>query len=283
MQLVEQTIIRKSDPRYDMIDRAAFASKNLYNATLYEMRQAFIFQHTWLRYETVYHRMKTHEAYRALPTKVAQQVMKLLDKNWKSYFEACKAYQEHPEQFLGHPKLPKYKDKQKGRTILVYTIQAISKPALARGIIQPSGLPIEIPTKQKKVDQVRIVPRIDCYVVEVIYEQEVTPVPVDPALYVAIDMGLNNLAALTSNKVGFVPRLVNGCPLKSVNQSYNKERARRQALLPTGRFMSRQLDRITAKRNRRITHYLHAASRRIVNLLVAEGIGTLIIGNNLYT
>ena len=280
MQLVEQTIIRKSDPRYDMIDRAAFASKNLYNATLYEMRQAFIFQHTWLRYETVYHRMKTHEAYRALPTKVAQQVMKLLDKNWKSYFEACKAYQEHPEQFLGHPKLPKYKDKQKGRTILVYTIQAISKPALARGIIQPSGLPIEIPTKQKKVDQVRIVPRIDCYVVEVIYEQEVTPVPVDPALYVAIDMGLNNLAALTSNKVGFVPRLVNGCPLKSVNQSYNKERARRQALLPTGRFMSRQLDRITAKRNRRITHYLHAASRRIVNLLVAEGIGTLIIGKN---
>lgn len=164
--------------------------------------------------------------------------------------------------------------------MLVYTIQAISKPALARGIIQPSGLPIEIPTKQKKVDQVRIVPRIDCYVVEVIYEQEVTPVPVDAALYVAIDMGLNNLAALTSNKVGFVPRLVNGCPLKSVNQSYNKERARRQALLPTGRFMSRQLDRITAKRNRRITHYLHAASRRIVNLLVAGGIGTLIIGKN---
>jgi putative transposase len=281
MQLVEQTMIRKGDDRYDIIDHAAFASKNLYNATNYEIRQAFMCGHVWLRYEEIYHRMKTHEAYRALPTKVSQQVMKLLDKNWKSYFEACKAYEEDPSKFLGHPKLPKYKDKQKGRNILIYTIQALSRPALRRGVIQPSGLPLEIPTKQKDVTQVRIVPRTDCYVIEVVYEQEIKPQPVDPSLYASIDIGLNNLATLTSNKVGFVPRLVNGRPLKSVNQYYNKERARRQSLLPARRFTSRMLDRITAKRNRRVTHYLHAASRRIVNVLVAEGIGMLVIGKNI--
>ena len=283
MQLVEQTVLRKGDPRYDIIDGAAFAAKNLYNAALYEVRQAFIFGHRYMGYTEVYHCMKTHEAYRALPAKVAQQVMRLLDKNWKSYFEACKAYKEHPEQFLGHPQLPKYKDKVKGRNILIYTLQALSKPALKRGMIVPSGLSIEIPTTHMMIDQVRIVPRASCYVVEVIYEQEVLQEEQDPTLYAAIDIGLNNLATLTSNKVGFVPRLVNGRPLKNVNQVYNKERARLISALmkeDARRRTSRRLEQLTAKRNRRVTHYLHTASRWIVNLLVAEGIGTLIIGKN---
>ena len=81
MQVVEQHVIRKGDPRYAVIDQAAFASKNLYNAALYEMRQTFIFQHVRLSYETMDKRMKAHEAYRGLPAKVSQQVLRLLDKN----------------------------------------------------------------------------------------------------------------------------------------------------------------------------------------------------------
>ena len=38
MQLVEQHILDRNDPRYATIDAAAFASKNLYNAALYEIR-----------------------------------------------------------------------------------------------------------------------------------------------------------------------------------------------------------------------------------------------------
>ena len=38
MQLVEQHIISKGDPRYQAIDQAAFASKNLYNAQLVGIR-----------------------------------------------------------------------------------------------------------------------------------------------------------------------------------------------------------------------------------------------------
>jgi len=39
MQLVEQHIIERNDPRYALIDEAAFKSKNLYNAALYLVRQ----------------------------------------------------------------------------------------------------------------------------------------------------------------------------------------------------------------------------------------------------
>ena len=35
-------VIRKNDPRYALIDEAAFKSKNLSNAALYEIRQSFI-------------------------------------------------------------------------------------------------------------------------------------------------------------------------------------------------------------------------------------------------
>jgi len=126
---------------------------------LYEIRQAFIHQGVYLRYEEMDKEMKSHEAYKALPAKVAQQVLRMLDKNWQSFFEAIKVWRDHPEQFLGRPSLPKYKDKAKGRNALVYTAQAVSKKALKKGVIAPSQLPIEIISLCPEVDQVRIVPR----------------------------------------------------------------------------------------------------------------------------
>src|SRR5205085_12252589 len=133
-QLVEQHVIKRTDSRYQAIDEAAFTSKNLYNAANYVIRQAFIHEGIYLRYEEMHTRMKSHEAYKALPRKVSQQVLRLLHKNWVSFFKAIAAWKTDPSQFLGRPCLPKYKDKQQGRNILVYTIQAISKPALAHGM-----------------------------------------------------------------------------------------------------------------------------------------------------
>lgn len=72
MQLVEQHVIAPHDPRFVLIDQAAFASKNLYNAALYLVRQAFIFENHYLDYYALYAQMKRHAAYRALPAKVAR-------------------------------------------------------------------------------------------------------------------------------------------------------------------------------------------------------------------
>jgi putative transposase len=279
MQLVEQHIISKGDPRYAAIDRAAFASKNLYNAANYLVRQAFIFQGKYLGYGEVFHLIKGHEAYQALPRKVSNDVLRLLDKNWKSFFRAIEAWKAHPEQFLGRPKLPNYKQKDKGRTILTYDIQALSKTALRKGVIAPSQLGIEVHTHQQSVKQVRIVPKSTHYVIEVVYEQEPEQARVDASLVAGIDLGVDNLATLTSTRPGFVPVLINGKPLKSLNQGYNKRRAELQSQLKN-RFTSQQLEQITDKRNRRIKHLLHRASKWIIELLVAEGIGTLVIGYN---
>jgi putative transposase len=279
MQLVEQHVVPTTDPRFAAIDAAAFAAKNLYNAANFLVRQSFIHEGVYLTYAEVFHRIKEHEAYSALPRKVSNDVLRLLDKNWRAFVAALAAWQADPLQFLGRPKLPGYKAKHSGRTILIYDLQALSTPGLRRGEVIPSQLGITIPTKQTTINQVCIVPRKGYYVVEVVYECEPVPAAVNPALHAGVDLGLTNLATIASDKAGFVPRIVNGRPAKSINQFYNKRKAELQRQLGHPGTTT-QMERLTAHRTRQIDHYLHTASRRIIDLLVAEGIGTLVIGKN---
>ncbi len=285
VQLVEQHCINRDDPRYSVIDAAAFKSKNLYNAALYEMRQAFIRSGIHLSYQEMDKRLQPHEAYKALPAKVAQHVLKQVTDAWKAFREAKASYEEDPSRFTGRPKLPKYKHKTEGRNILIYTLQALQGGQSKKGIqgsIKPSGLPIEIKTQQKQINQVRIIPRNGYYVVEIVYTEAPVQAQVDPSFCVAIDLGVTNLAAITSNRVGFVPRLVNGRKLKSINQWYNKRMKELKLCLPKEdrERVTKQMERITNHRNRQINHYLHAASRAIIDFLVKEGVGTIIVGKN---
>ncbi len=283
MQLVERYIIQKKDARYGAIDAATFASKNLYNAALYEVRQTFFITATSLSYPALDKRMQGHEAYQALPAKVAQHVLTQVATAWSSFWLALQAYKADPSKCLGRPQLPKYLHKTQGRNLLIYTMQAVSrgKRTLERRIIQPSQLGIQVKTQRdpQSIAQVRVVPKQGYAVVEVIYEQAERTTAVDPDLLAGIDVGINNLAALTSNKPGFVPVIVNGRGIKSTNQFYNKRRAQLQKSL--GRPGSTpRMEKLTNKRTRRIDHDLHTTSRFLIDLLVAEGIGTLIIGKN---
>jgi putative transposase len=85
MQLVERHAIKRADTRFQVIDCAPFASKNLYNAANYVVRQSFIYEGHYLNYHEMDRRKQDHEAYKALPVKVAQWVLRLLEKNWQSY------------------------------------------------------------------------------------------------------------------------------------------------------------------------------------------------------
>ncbi|WIG60143.1 MAG: transposase [Ktedonobacterales bacterium] len=279
MQLVEQHRIDRHDPRFAQIDAAAFASKNLYNAALYQMRQHYIKDHAVITYSDLDKLMQPSTEYRALPAKVAQWILKQVTLAWKSYLAACREWQVHPSKFLGHPKLPKYLDKQ-GRNLLTYTDQAISRVKLRQGVVDFSGLTIAVKTRHDLPAQVRIVPHATHYTVEVVYERAPVPADVDPTVIAGIDLGVNNLATITANQPGFVPLLVNGRPLKALNQWYNKRRADLQAKLPKDQFTSRQLEIVTDKRKRQIDHYLHVASRQIIAVLVRHRIGTLVIGKN---
>ena len=283
MQLAERHIIKSTENRFVEIDGLAFKSKNLCNAANYVIRQSFVYGWGYINYNEMNRLMKYHQVYKELPAKVSQQTLMILDKNWKSFFEAVKAYKIEPTRFTGRPKLPKYKDKVKGRNILVYTIQAISSKQLKKGIIHLSGTNILIKTlvKPEQICQVRLVPKCDSYVIEVIYDEPESTIDENQKELVAsIDLGLNNLVALTSNQPGFVPLLINGRPLKSINQFYNKRSSRLQCQLKGNRKISPRIQRLTRCRNQKVDNYLHHASRLIINLLTTKQIGTLVIGKN---
>ena len=174
MQLVERHIINQGYPFFKAIDAVSFLSKNLYNKANYIVRQEFINTSkekekgniknaNWITYQRLQKQLQNSKDvdYRSLPAKVSQHVLKSLDKNWKSFFASIRDWKKNPSKYTGRPKLPKYKDKTKGRGVLCYTIQAISRVELRKGIILLSGTKIRIQTKQnpENIKQVRIVPK----------------------------------------------------------------------------------------------------------------------------
>jgi putative transposase len=279
MRLVEQLRLDHHDPRCAAIDAAAFASTRLDNAMLYVTRQAVIHQQQVISYDELARDVQTSMEFRALPAKVAQWVLRQAALAWKRYFAACPAWEAHPSRFLGHPKPPKSRDKR-GRNLLTYTEQVISRSSKNRGYVVPSGLNIRVESRQTAINKARIAPHASHYTVEGISERQVMPADVFPSRVAEAGIGWNNLAAETFNQPGLAPFLVDGRPLKAINQWYNKRRARLQGNRPEGVYAARQLDILTDKRGRQITDYLHVASRRIVDRLVTYHVGTLVVGRS---
>ena len=284
MRLVERHIIKQNHIRFREIDKMSFFSKNLFNCAVYLCRQAFFSGQPIPTFNQIYHSLKNTDDYQALPSKVAQLVFKQVDKCFKSYQEAKKEYQLNPDKFLGEPKLPKYKHKLQGRNVLTFNNQAVSKKALKQGLISLSGLPISIKTKLTQIEEVRIIPKNNVYILEAVYEQEETTPEVNNRI-AAIDIGLNNLAAVSSNCLDFQPFIVCGQAIKSCNQFYNKVKTSLQSQLPKNQKAqsqrtSRKIEALTLKRNNKVDYYLHTASRFIINQLVSQNITHLIIGKN---
>ncbi|MDJ0584440.1 transposase, partial [Microcystis sp. M49636_WE2] len=288
MLVAERHIIKKGHRFWAEIDNLSWQSKNLYNSANYLIRQNLIYGHGYLTYNQMASLMKETEQYQALPAKVSQQVLRGLDRNWQSFFAASSEFKSHPDKFLGKPKIPGYKEPKKGRNLLVYTIQAISKVGIRQGLVKLSlrrssgqaGTSIALPTRvAERIAEVRIVPKCDCYVIEVIYEKTEQFLALNEKI-AAIDLGIDNLMAVTSNQPDFIPLLINGRPLKSLNQFYNQRRAKLQSLLKGNRQSSQRIRRLTRCRNQKIDNYLHQASRYLVNLLVDQEITTLVIGKN---
>jgi len=297
MKLVEKHIISKNHKSYKEIDHLAFLSKNLYNKGNYIIRQEFIRTSKeveqgkrenakWIRYNELQKQLQTSNDpdYIALPRKVSQQVLRQLDNNWKSFFKATKEWKKTPDKFKKRPSLPKYKHKTKGRNILIYTIQAISKVELKNNIVKLSNTNIQIKTKQKNIQQARIVPLpYKTYKIEIIYEKEIEQRNTDKNRIASIDIGLDNLATVTSNVKEFRPLIINGRPLKAINQYFNKRKAELLSKLMKqykDRWTSNRIDKLTLKRNNKIEDYMHKASRMLVDKLVEFNIGTLVIGKN---
>jgi putative transposase len=281
MHLVSKHIIDRNHWLYKRLDNLCFLSKNLFNYANYLIRQKFIISGEYLDYYKIQKLCQGKTDYLALPAKVSQQVLLRLHESWKSFFAATKEYNLHPDKFKARPKIPRYKHKILGRNVLTYTVQAISKEWLKKGIINFSKTQIFLTTKVREINQVRIVPKTYHYSIKVVYEVKAVTGSSSGVEWIAgIDIGLNNLATITSNLKGFGPLIINGKPLKSINAYYHKKKAMLQSYLKGERQTLIKINYLTHKRNVKVDNYLHNASRFIINHLAANRIGTLVIGKN---
>lgn len=278
MKLVEKHIIKKNHKYYKELDHICFLSKNLYNSTLYTVRQHYFETHKYMDYYAVNKLFTENKQvdYCTLPRKVGKLVQQLVDKNFKSFFSLLKLTKFGKYNKPIH--IPGYLDKIKGRQVTTYTQQALSFKHC--GYVKLSGTNIKIKTNKQNIKFVRIVPKNGYIVVEVVYELEVIPIFSNNNKYASIDLGINNLATITSNIHN--PIIISGKPLKSINQYYNKQVAYYKSILQTvnNQFTSNRLESLGRIRNNKISDYLHKASKFIVNHLVSNNINTLIVGYN---
>jgi putative transposase len=256
-------------------------SKNLYNLANYYVRQEFFHLGNWLRYQDLWYMLKKHDAYGKLPAQTAQQTLRLLDRNWKSFFEAMKGWKKHPQKYRGRPSIPKYLRKD-GETLATFTNQQCRiKGGLLHFPKKATLPPIKTRLEGDDLHQVRIVPKGTYYVVEIIYEQEVGDLHLDTDRIVGIDLGLNNIVTM-GNNAGLKPAIIKGGVVKSVNQFYNKEVAKYRSKKDDQgyTFETRRLRKLTKDRNNKLHDFFHKASRKVIQYCKEHDFGTLVIGYN---
>ena len=290
VQRVEKHVIKKSHQYYDMFCEFTHQSKNLYNHANYLVRKELTENNKWLRYQDLDKLLKkdtNYQDYKNMPTaQSAQQTLRLLEANWKSFFSSIKDWSKNKTKYSGRPKLPKYKRKD-GHFVLTLTNQEIRQrdgllkfPKTFHDFtIQPRCVNL---TNFEKLNQVRIIPYNQIFCIEIVYKVSINDTLLqDNGRYMSIDLGLDNLATIVTN-TGSNPVLVNGNGLKSINQYYNKQKAHYQSIAKqmNDRYYTNRLYRLTRKRNFKIEDALHKISKFIVDTAVSNQITTIVIGNN---
>jgi putative transposase len=284
MQIVEQHIINLNSPFYEECDNLCLKGKDLYNSCLYVIRQAYFNGDNVIN--QLHHLMKDTRQYKALPAKVSSSVLLMVQKNFKSFFKANSDFKKHPSKYKAKPRIPKYLDKDNGRFLVSYTNQAISKKVFkVANKIKLSNTNIEVSTNITDfniINCVRIVPRLGYYVLEIVYTIKENDRLEDNGRYYAIDLGVNNLGTITSNDKDLKPLIINGKPLKSINQFYNKKLAYYKSQIDkrNQNKNTKRTNRLHLKRKNKIDNYLHKASKEIISLCKENDINTVIVGKN---
>lgn len=278
MNLTETHQIRPNHKLYSICDELCFKSKNLYNAALFEFRQSFFNKDldtlTWQNINRIFNQSNQFD-YRELPSKVSNTVLKKLGNNISSFWNLVKK-----SDYNKKVRLPKYLHKTDGRFIVEFNKQTFSNKRDKDNnlIICKSSLDLRIPTKVETPQQVRIIPKVGCYVIEVIYEIKENQ-PKQNQRVASIDLGLNNLATVVTND-GDNPILISGKKIKSINQYYNKMTSKQKSLLPNNIFTSKSLDRLWLKRNNKISYEIHKVTKFLANYFDERDVSKVIIGNN---
>ena len=283
----KQQLKHLTKKEYIALKELCFLSKNMYNIALYSIRQYYFTEKKFLNYVKNYHLCKDNENFAMLNSNSAQQIMKVVDRNFKSFFSLINLAKDGRYQYKDI-KIPKYLPKD-GYFNLIFGEFNCNKekftvpmsPAFKRlyGKVE-FNLPKNL--KDKKIKEVRILPKNNArfFEVQYIYEIEESQIKLNKQNVLAIDLGVDNLCTCVTNKgQSFI---VDGKKLKSINQWANKENSRLQSIKDKQKILSitKKQRKLWNKRNNRVNDYLNKSVKTIIGYCVQNDIGTIVISYN---
>ena len=283
---LKQQVKHLSKKEFRNLKYLCHIAKNLKNQAIYNVRQHYFKNKKYLSYNENYKMLKNSENYKKLNSNMAQQILKEVDESFKSFFALLKLAKNG--QYNGKIKLPNYLDKD-GFTTLVIGFVRLKDDML---IVPYSNsfkkthqeVKVKLPSvlKDKKIKEIRIIPKQHSryFEIQYIYEVEEVQRELNKENVLGIDLGIDNLCTCVTNTgASFI---IDGRKLKSINQYYNKINAKLQSIKDKQKIERTTLrqKRITRKRNNRINDYLSKAARTIVNYCLNNDIGKLVLGYN---
>jgi len=291
--ITQKDHLRLSKKEFEIIDRLCGYSKNLFNVTLYEVRKHYKNTEKHLKYKDAYHIVKSNENYKLLLSSCAQQTMKIVDRSYNGFFGLLKIDQNitvNPPKFL--PKngkfacvFPQTGFRIKGKKLLI----GLSKTFRKVHQILAKDLEFIIPRNLRSVDsrqikEIRIIPRLSgkYYDIEYIYKikKKSMELELDSYQYLAIDLGLNNFATTIDTTNG-TSEIIDGRYIKSINQWYNKEKARLQSIKDKQKikFLTNREALMLQNRDNKINEFLNLSVNHIIKHCLNNKIGNLVLGD----
>lgn len=299
-------VVKDVDGQLDYISHLA---NDLYNSALYQLRQQLIKHHQWRDYPWLNKVFKTkfdqreNMLYNKFPYRQsAQQTLREVNDIWYAWMKASKAYAKNPNKFTGRPRMPYYLSKHKRHVFYITGQNAkINDGYLiinSRNGLINFKLQLNPDLKLKKLQRVIFKPLSKGYFkVLVQYEPDVGNLHylLDNHKYMGIDPGLDNAFTCVINQ-NVQPLIINGRGVKSINQFYNKQRAKlstdhakyNQCFvigqtkhgLQQFYYDSQQQRQLTTWRNQKIYEFGHQATKRIIDYALNNDVHTIVIGKN---
>ena len=284
---VKQQLKHLSKEEYLSLKELSHTAKNLYNQAVYNIRQYYFQENKYLNYQKNNSLLKSSENYKTLNSNMSQQILKEVDGSFKSFFSLLK--KKNKGMYNAKVKLPSYLPKNSFTTLVIGFVRLNEDtfviPYSNSFKKNHKKISIKIPPilLDKKIKEIRIIPKFNARFFEVQYTYEVQEEQrnLDKNHALAIDFGINNLATcVTSKGRSFI---IDGKKLKSINQWFNKENARLQSIKDKQKYGKKPTLRqkyLYSSRNNKVNDYMSKTARKIINYCLENNIGILICGYN---
>ena len=233
-----------------------------------------------------------HPTYRRMNSQVNQNAIKKTVKSWKSYFQLQKDYAVHPEKYKARPRIPGYvKNLAMTAAYTNQTARFICKDGRAYLQFVNHRQPVLIGRESLYSDmtyvKTEVKPQYGGYSILLTFKEDIVlpEVPKSPKRILGIDVGVDNFCAVANN-FGDIPFLIKGGAIKSMNQNFNKERARLLSEVTKGsdsthsKKETKRLHTLSRKRETRLRDFFYKTAWYLVRYAKQQQAEVIVAGHN---